>query len=428
MPTNEEDATEPVDGSQTPGSMRAALADRNIRLLILARTMSEFGSGATMGTLLLLLSIWTHSAKDVSLNALAQAVPSVLLGWFAGALVDRSDRRAICVRADVARGLAVLLYIFVPAGRIDVVLGITAFQASVGAFFMPASSALTPLIVPPKYRAAVIGGMQSLMMAADLVGVSLAGLLVATGDHRLAFAVDAATFFLAAALVGMVRVHAVAAPDGSPQSTLGAIRDGLHFVGRTPVILATVVAAVASMISFAAINVLQAPLLVTVLHASPAWLGAVSLCFVGSAVALGLVVRRLVQRFTAPGMVILGLSTGAVGAAALAFAWTPAVICGAAIFMGAAQTLTGTGGSLIAQDRVPDAMRGRVAAVVMSLSDGGSLAALAIVAALAATVGTRGLIVAAAGFLAVGCVPVALMYSRSAIRVEASATAQAQQN
>ena len=73
------------------------------------------------------------------------------IGLFAGAYVDRADRRRIMLASDLLRRAAVLGFVFVGSASALWLLFILAFvQSSVGTFFAPARGAVIPKVVPPE--------------------------------------------------------------------------------------------------------------------------------------------------------------------------------------------------------------------------------------------------------------------------------------
>lgn len=389
---------EDAGDAEVSASPLVMLRERNSRLLWAARVVSDFGSGATLGTLLLSLTLWTGSERVVAVNGLVQALPVVLLSWFAGSLVDRWDRRHVMIASDFLRAALVLILIFAGPHRIVLVFAVTAAQSLVGAFFDPANAALIPRIVPTHQRASANGLLQSSSMVADLAGVSFAGIIVGlTPDLWLAFVIDSATFAVAASLVALIRVDGRVHGKATP-ALMTAAREGLRFVRKAPLLLALIVGAAFTQLGFGVVNVTLAPFLLLILHTSPIWLGPATAALVISAVLTGLMTGRIARRVSSAGMVAAGLAISAAGILGLAGSPNVATLIVSLCVLGAAQTLLGTGAALILQNTVPDEIRGRVSAVARTTSQAGTIIGLSAVGLLAALVPIRGLL-ASAGFI-----------------------------
>ncbi|MBM4438272.1 MAG: MFS transporter [Actinobacteria bacterium] len=80
-----------------------------------------------------------------------QGLPSLVLGFFGGALADLLDRRRLLQVAAMGQlGLGVLLAGLTAAGRIEVwhIYGVTMLGAGLQSATQPAQSALIPRLVP----------------------------------------------------------------------------------------------------------------------------------------------------------------------------------------------------------------------------------------------------------------------------------------
>ena len=85
----------------------AAWKHRELRILVIGEGVSTFGSLVSRFAL-----PWTAAREldqgtlSVSLVFLAELLPSVLLGLFAGTLVDRWSRRRMLIASNVTFGVA----------------------------------------------------------------------------------------------------------------------------------------------------------------------------------------------------------------------------------------------------------------------------------------------------------------------------------
>src|SRR5215211_5008471 len=117
----------------------------------IGQAFSLVGSALVQFALIWWLTQKSGSATVLAIATLVGMLPQILLGPFAGALVDRWNRRIIMMIADatIAAFSLVLAYLFA-AGTVQIwhVYAIIAVRALGGAFHFPAMSASTPLMVP----------------------------------------------------------------------------------------------------------------------------------------------------------------------------------------------------------------------------------------------------------------------------------------
>src|SRR5690349_22895044 len=85
------------------------------------QALSLFGSALVQFSLIWWLTQKSGSATVLAVATLVGMLPQILLGPFAGAIVDRSNRRAIMIVADGSIALATLLLIFLFAtGKVQI--------------------------------------------------------------------------------------------------------------------------------------------------------------------------------------------------------------------------------------------------------------------------------------------------------------------
>ena len=255
------------------------------RRLWLGQLVSEAGDGLTNLTLLLLVNHLTGSTAAIAAMAICLAIPPMTIGLFAGAYVDRADRRRIMLASDLLRAIVVLGFVFVGSSESLWLLFVLAFvQSSVGTFFAPARGAVIPKVVPPEGLLAANSVAQATRVVASVAGAGLAGLLIGVaGTFWPAFVLDSLSFLASFVLIlGLPAAvgRITSATDGSPvdastQPGIGAsLRMGLSRVAHSRLLSTTILSLAVVMLGLGAVNVLFVPLLVRILEVNPAWFGA----------------------------------------------------------------------------------------------------------------------------------------------------------
>jgi len=224
--------------STTDVSFHALLRDnRNYRWLWLGQVVSQLGDWFNAIAVYALLLDLTGSATAVATMMLVQQLPSALLGPWAGALVDRFDRRRVMIAADVCRAVIILGLIFVDDVQhiwlAYVVVGMAVLGTS---FFEPARSAILPSLVS---RAELLpanslaSATWSVMLA---IGASLGGLVAQAFGRDTAFVLNSASFMASALFLAQIRMPP-RSPEGwltpTPASKVGSgagLRAGLAFL------------------------------------------------------------------------------------------------------------------------------------------------------------------------------------------------------
>jgi MFS family permease len=193
----------------TKGTRMIAKGMRTFFVIWSGQLVSTIGSGLTGFALGVWIYQETGSVILFSFNLLAVAVPTLIVSPFAGALVDRWDRRWVMILSDTGAGLATLsiaiLFLTDNLTWWSIVIA-TAFNSAFTSFQWPAYSAVTTLLVP-KDQLGRAGGMVQIGDAiSQLLAPAAAGVLFVTTGLGGVIAIDFATYLFAVLTLFLVRV------------------------------------------------------------------------------------------------------------------------------------------------------------------------------------------------------------------------------
>lgn len=215
------------------------LGSRDFALLFAGQATSQIGDWLNRVALMLLLYRLTGEPIGISFLFLAQFIPRALLLPVGGVLADRWPKRTLMIATDLARAVLALSFILAPlvgdatAGVALICAAVVGIQA-LTSLFNPARSAILPKLVPT----AALGSANALVaasaQAAMLIGPGIGGLIVAVGDVNIAFAINAATFLLSAALLWPIRVRNDRPTGKTRQFLLRELRAGAAAIRRIP--------------------------------------------------------------------------------------------------------------------------------------------------------------------------------------------------
>ena len=128
---------------------------KEYRKFMASNVVNRFGDSVDAIAFTWLVYAVTGSASwSAAIFALNQ-LPTVLLQPFAGAMVERMNKKKIMASADMIRGIliATVAYIYMTTGNVSpwLLAGMTLIISSVEAFSMPAGTAFVPMILEKKY-------------------------------------------------------------------------------------------------------------------------------------------------------------------------------------------------------------------------------------------------------------------------------------
>lgn len=206
---------------------------RNPRFLVLwiSQVVSSFGTPFTALAASWMVYDLTGSKLALSGVLLAHTLPLIGIRLFAGALVDRWDRRRVLVWTELLRGIAVGVVVVTAATgnmalwhlyALNIVLG------SAQAFFEPAAFAALPSVVGSEKLVQANSLLNTTVVIASMFGPALAGVAVSWGGAPLAMGVDAVSFLLAT--VGLMLLPSLTVTQAPKrQSLLRDLTEGFAF-------------------------------------------------------------------------------------------------------------------------------------------------------------------------------------------------------
>lgn len=177
--------------------------------MLAGQSVSLITSGILQMSIIFYLTAKTNSAMVLSIATLMGFLPQAVIGPFAGTFVDRHSRKGVMIGADLmiaATGgfLAVVsIFMELPIWLIMLVL----FVRSIGnAFHSPASSAVTPLMVPQDQLTKCAGYNQTMQAAVSLISPAAAAFLYSVWSLSTIILLDIIGAVLACGVVAVLSI------------------------------------------------------------------------------------------------------------------------------------------------------------------------------------------------------------------------------
>lgn len=337
------------------------------------QAFSLLGSAAVQFAVIWWLTVQTESAITLTVASIISFLPNMLIGPFAGVLIDRYNRRTVMIAADglvalssVILGVAFLLVEAPPIWFVYIVL----FLRGLGnTFHAPAMQAAIPMLVPPEMLTKA-GGWGNLIsslstMLGPVLGAALMGFVSIPGI----MVVDILGAAFAIACLLLVKI-----PD-VPRSNeklhlLSDMRQGLHAIRENRPLMAIFWPMMIMNILYMPLGSLF-PLLVRTHFMGEAWHNSVvELVFSGGLLASSALIGiwgGMKKRF-----LMASLGVGLMGITALISGllpptqtglWYFAICC---FFMGSSGTLLNVPTMSYTQETIAPEMMGKVFSLLMT--------------------------------------------------------------
>lgn len=377
-------------------------------------TATSLGDGIRMAAFPLLAASLTSSATQISLVTVATYLPALLVGPFAGVLVDRAGKRSLILAANLGRAAVLLgLTVLITLGAASIpLLGVFAFLYGAGeALEDPASHAILPRLVGTDRLGSANSRLQTGQVLAEMfIGRGLGGTL---------FALTAWTPILSNVLLLLLAAGFVSALPKEPAPTLPPpgttsvwrdLRAGIATViGSRLLSLMSILVACWSIASGAFWGI-GAVYVLDTLHSGPRGYG-LMLAFSGiGALAGAALAVRTVRRIGAGigSVVALVLSAGSMLTLGLTHNLVVAALCIAVNGFGV--TVWNVVSATVRQANVPLDLLGRTSSAYRILATVTMPAGAAAAGVLASTAGAPAALIAANALLAIaGCAVLPLL-------------------
>lgn len=339
----------------------------DFRRLFVGQAISEFGTQITFVVVPFQVYAITRSTAMVGLLALCEALPLVVLPIVGGAIADAVERRRFLMVAQAitaALSIALAVNAFLPDPHLWILFAFSFLWASAYSLYSPAFRAWPARLLPPDLYTSALALEVVYYQSAALIGPALAGVLIVTVGVGWAYVLDAVSYLaVIIALAGMRP-----SPPTAKHLSIGwsAITEALRFLRGKQVLQGTFWIDLNAMI-FGLPVALYPAFVLDVLHASPAVLG-----LLYSAEALGALLVALLsghaKHVRRQGLVTIIAcmcwGAGIVGFGRAGTLWLALLFL---MLASAADMVSGLYRDAILKTVTPDAMRGRLEGLSLSV-------------------------------------------------------------
>jgi len=289
-------------------SYRPLKAEKEYLKLIAANIINRFGDSIDGIAIAWLMYQITHSAAMMALILGLNYLPTILLQPFTGAMVERLSKKRVMVLFDVGRGLVVAVTAaFYVLGYLTpaILTGLMLLISTLEAFRSPAGSAIVPLLLKPELYKVGSALNQTGSRIAEIVGLALAGGVVALLGSQGALLIDAATFFLSALIIGFIRVKEDLPEEKvSLKSTAKSFLEGLSLMKTSRVLIILLLIGALMNFLFVPLNAYAAPFIADYLKGGAETLSLLNIVLVLS-LGLGSFVAPKIKKISGKTQLIL---------------------------------------------------------------------------------------------------------------------------
>jgi predicted MFS family arabinose efflux permease len=237
--------------------------NRDFRRLWLSGAVSGIGSWLLVVAIPFHVFALTGSTVATGLTLALEALPALLIGLWAGVLLDQWDLARAMWIADLVSAAAVGLILFADRDHIWLIYLAILLENTATTVFRPASRALLPAVVGTGDELATANALNAVTASAiRLAAPPLGALLLAGSGIEFVLVVDVVSYLLSAATISTVRTHRHATAAGPPRPL-----EGLRTVVQHRALRGILVGQTVFLTANAGLTALLVPFTVNRLHA-----------------------------------------------------------------------------------------------------------------------------------------------------------------
>ena len=356
------------------------MINRNFFMLLSGQFVSQIGDKLHM----IALSFWvlktTGSSAKMGAVLAASLIPSLVIGFFSGAFIDRYNRKNIIIGTDLLRGLILALFavlFYFELINFYMILAMQMLLSVNAAFFDPAIPSVIPQIVDEKNLAAANSKHQFVNGFSTIAGAFIGGIFISMFGYLWVFVVNAISFLLSAFFECFIKIPPLQKDTTEKRGETGILSDlkqGYQYILSDKALLILLFMVMVIHFFVGSIEIFM-PVIANAISDD----GARNLGFFQTAFGVGTIIMAVIlsiknisgkEKFTLFGSVFL---IGVLYIAASFFAGNEAVITGLYLIMiflfGCCIICAGISFKTLLQKKVDNSFAGRVFAVVGSVGN-----------------------------------------------------------
>lgn len=345
--------------------------NRNFVFLWLGQSISTLGNRFYQIALMWYVINQTGSSLALGISVICFTLPEIIMAPFAGVLADKNFKKKILVIMDLLSGIVMIIIawlVTMDQWPLYWLYSCIIIVSSLSSFLNPALSAVIPLIVGKNDLSKANSLTQFTRQLSNILGPSLAGILIAITHMWILFVLNGISFFISALMESRISIPRVEDEGTAHDNFKSRFKEGLQYVLSTRKLLYLI------LVGGVIINFFLAPLNVfyTIICRQILHVGAAGLGMVDSSIAIGALAGSLLIftnffknkiKLAIFGLVIEGFALLIAG---IFLNYTALIVF--ALILGLGISLASIGISTLYQTIIPHNKMGRVMAILSTAS------------------------------------------------------------
>lgn len=238
--------------------LNETLSNLGLRRLLAAQVPADFADWLDYVAIASLLAFtWNSPPVAFAFFAVCLGLPYLIIGPFAGVIVDRTQLKHVLIASNIGRALVTLTLAFAPSW--PVLVALVLLRSSVDAFYTPAKQAAIQALTPTEALMSANGLSHAINQSSKIIAPALGGALLIALAPSQVFFLNACVSLLAAAL--MLRMAPLPqTKTEQKQSMIAAVREGFSTIRNNAPLRSVLIIMAAGYFAMFTYDTLIAPL------------------------------------------------------------------------------------------------------------------------------------------------------------------------
>jgi len=260
------------------------IKEKNFRKLFFSGMISRFGDAVDAIAYAYMVYVLTGSAALMAILFAVNGIPSLVFNMISGVMVSYMPKKRVVYLMDFMRGLIVsFTAILFLTNNLEVwhLYVLTILNSTCEAFRAPAGSTLFMMLIEDSKLEAASSLNNSIRTFAELIGYSVAAVLIGVIGVGGAILIDAITFFVSGIIVLSIKMKKeILKKQKLTLKVYGEdLKEGLQYVWNNPLIRSLTFFAGGLMFFFSPFNALETPFVLDVMELGPKGISVMSISF-----------------------------------------------------------------------------------------------------------------------------------------------------
>ncbi|GER70252.1 hypothetical protein BpJC7_15550 [Weizmannia acidilactici] len=215
------------------GKPSSLFSNKNFPLFFFGLSSSAFGDGFQQIALIYLITSLGGGGTEMALSQFFLMFPRIVVLLFGGVAVDQLSAKQVIWVSDFFRFFVMFLLAglsYSAAISFPILYTLLVISGIASVFFYPTFNSIVPSLVERKFLERTNAWVQAISQAAIFIGPPLVGVVVRKLGLEAGFAVNAASYLIAAATGMMIKTKQPVLTETKKPHFLSDLKEGFHHV------------------------------------------------------------------------------------------------------------------------------------------------------------------------------------------------------